>query len=329
MLDLRLLHQALVLERHRNFARAAEALHLTQPALSRSIAGLETALGERLFDRTRQGVEPTSFGRMLLGRARALVDGAAELERDFQLFRGLQIGKLAVGAGMFPASLSAGHAAGRLMSRHPRLNIELNTGDLRRLVDQLLQRKLDLAVIELSMVEDQAELATEALPEHPGAFYCRVGHPLAQQARPGLKQVLAYPFVGPRLPQRIARDFLQLVKVGRIDPDSGDYLPPVKIDSEPMAMDVVMHSDAVGLAPLALLAPRIRAGHLLALPLRLDWMHTHYGFVYLRDRQLSPAAQAFMTEVRAVEAESMAVAQSVLRATGSAVESALPAARQR
>jgi DNA-binding transcriptional LysR family regulator len=71
VLDLRLLHQALVLEHHRNFARAAEALNLTQPALSRSIAGLEAALGERLFDRTPQGVEPTAFGRMLLARARA------------------------------------------------------------------------------------------------------------------------------------------------------------------------------------------------------------------------------------------------------------------
>jgi DNA-binding transcriptional LysR family regulator len=314
VLDLRLLHQALVLERHRNFARAAEALHLTQPALSRSIAGLEAALGERLFDRTRQGVETTSFGRMLLSRARALVEGAVELERDFQLFRGLHIGTLAVGTGIFPASLSVGHAAGRLMSRHPRLNVELNTGDQRQLVDQVLQRKLDLALMELSMAEDLAELATEALPEHPGAFFCRVGHPLARQPRPSLKQVLAYPFVGPRLPQRIARDFLQLVKVGRIEPDSGDYLPPVKIDSEPVAMDVVMHSDAVGLAPLALLAPRIRAGYLLALPLRLNWMHTRYGFVYLRDRQLSPAALAFMTEVRAVEAESVAVAQSVLKA---------------
>ncbi|HSQ09065.1 MAG TPA: LysR family transcriptional regulator, partial [Burkholderiaceae bacterium] len=45
MLDLRLLHQALTLARHRNFARAADALHVTQPALSRSIAGLETSLG--------------------------------------------------------------------------------------------------------------------------------------------------------------------------------------------------------------------------------------------------------------------------------------------
>lgn len=315
MLDLRLLHQALVLERHRNFARAAEALHLTQPALSRSIAGLETALGERLFDRTHQGVEPTAFGRMLLARARTLVDDAVELERDFQLFRGVHIGSLSVGAGIFPAAMSVGQAAGVLMGKHPHLNVEVSTSDLRSLVAQVLQRKLDLAVVELSMVGDETGLATEALPEHPGCFYCRTGHPLARQPRPSLKQVLAYPYVGPRLPQRIADDFLQLVKVGRIDADSGDYLPPVKVDTVPVAIDVVLHSDAVGLAPLALLAPEVRAGRLLALPLRPDWMHTRYGFVYLRDRQLSPAAQAFMAEVRAVEAKLLAVAHSVRKAS--------------
>ena len=117
MLELRLLHQALILARHRNFARAAEALHLTQPALSRSIASLESALGERLFDRTRQGVEPTSFGRMLLARAQPLVDDANELERDFFLMRGLEIGELRVGAGAYAAELSVGQAAGRLMGR--------------------------------------------------------------------------------------------------------------------------------------------------------------------------------------------------------------------
>lgn len=93
MLDLRLLHQAVALARHRNFARAAESLRLTQPALSRSIAGLEAGLGEKLFNRTQQGVEPTAFGQMLLSRAQTLLEGATELERDFQLMRGLDIGE--------------------------------------------------------------------------------------------------------------------------------------------------------------------------------------------------------------------------------------------
>jgi DNA-binding transcriptional LysR family regulator len=315
MLDLRLLHQALTLARHRNFARAAEALHLTQPALSRSIAGLEAALGEQLFDRTRQGVEPTSFGRMLLARAQPLLDDAAELERDFRLLRGLQIGELRVGAGAYAAELSVGQAAGRLMGRHPQLRVELTNSDLRSLVADLLQHRLDLAVVELSLVEGETGVATEALPEHAGCFYCRAGHPLGKLAAPSLKQVLAYPYVGTRMPQRVAAGFLELARVGRIDAESGDYLPPVKVDSIQLAKTVVLQSDAVGAAPLALLAAEIRAGQLLPLPLRPEWLHTRYGFAYLRERQLSPAAQAFMAEVRSVEAGLSVLAESLRQAS--------------
>lgn len=315
MLELRLLHQALILARHRNFARAAKALHLTQPALSRSIASLEATLGERLFDRTRQGVEPTPFGRMLLQRAQPLVDDAAELERDFRLMRGLELGELRVGAGAYAAELSVGQAAGRLMGRHPQLRVELSSNDLRSLIAALLERRLDVAVIELSMLEDQPAVATEALPEHAGCFYCRAGHPLAQLAKPSLEQVLAYPYVGTRMPRRVARDFLELTRVGRVDADSGDYLPPVKVDSIQLAKEVVLHSDAVGAAPLAMLAADIRSGRLLPLPLRANWLHTRYGFAYLRERQLSPAAQAFIAEVRTVESGLVQLATSLRQAT--------------
>jgi DNA-binding transcriptional LysR family regulator len=85
LLDLKLLDQAVTLATYRNFARAAAALHLTQPALSRRIAGLEAALGEKLVHRTPQGVEPPAFGELLLARGRVLLDGASELERDFGL----------------------------------------------------------------------------------------------------------------------------------------------------------------------------------------------------------------------------------------------------
>jgi DNA-binding transcriptional LysR family regulator len=197
------------------------------------------------------------------------------------------------------------------MNRHPQLRVELTTSDARTLIAAVLERKLDLAVMELSMVEGETGIATEALPEHPACFFCRAGHPLVQLPNPSLKQVLAYPYVGTRMPQRVAAGFLQLAKVGRIDTDSGDYLPPVKVDSIQLAKEVVLKSDAVGAAPLALLAPEIRSGRLRSLPLRQDWLHTRYGFVYLRDRQLSPAAQAFMAEVRTAEAGMVALAASL------------------
>ena len=309
MLDLRLLYQALTLARHRNFARAATALHVTQPALSRSIAGLEAALGEKLFDRTRQGVEPTSFGRMLLARAQPLIDDAAEIERDFKLLRGLHIGEQRVGAGAYPAELSVSRAVGRLMARHPDLRVELSTSDLRSMIKAVLERRLDLAVLECSMVDGEPAFEVEALPEHAATYFCRPGHPLAGLARLSMEQVFSYPFAGTRLPPRVAVDLLRTAKVGRIDTETGDYVPPIRVDTMAAVKDVVMQCDAVGAAPLALIAREVRAGQLCVLPLRLDWMRTRYGFVHLRERQLTPAALAFMREVRSVEAELSGLAE--------------------
>ena len=92
MFDLRRLRHALALAEHRNFARAAAALHITQPALSRSIQALEDGLGVRLFDRSPRDVDPTAFGELVLRHARSLELSARDLDRELQLAKGLEIG---------------------------------------------------------------------------------------------------------------------------------------------------------------------------------------------------------------------------------------------
>ncbi|MBK6454158.1 MAG: LysR family transcriptional regulator, partial [Proteobacteria bacterium] len=94
MIDLRLMRHAIALARYRNFARAARALHVTQPTMSRSIAALERTLGVRLFDRNSRGVQPTEFGRLLLERGRRLLADEADLRREMLLVAGLEAGHL-------------------------------------------------------------------------------------------------------------------------------------------------------------------------------------------------------------------------------------------
>src|SRR5512137_2516263 len=101
-LDLHLVRHALVLAKHGNFRRAARALHVSQPTLSRNIAALERSLGVRLFDRSSSGVEPTPFGRLVLERGRGLLAGESDLLREISLQAGLEIGSLAVAAGPYP-----------------------------------------------------------------------------------------------------------------------------------------------------------------------------------------------------------------------------------
>lgn len=302
MIDLKLVQQAVTLARYRNYARAAEALHLSQPALSRSIAGLESALGVRLFHRTRQGIEPTAFGALLLSRGGALLSDAAELERELKLMQGLELGELRVAAGPYPVELSVGKAAGRLSSKHPQLRIELLSDTWRGVLDLVLAARVDLAICEVSTVEQEPRLTVEPLDPHPATFFCRSGHPLLTEEELTVERILAYPYVGTTMPARLGQLFYRYAKTGTIDPDTDDYVPPIKVQSVRLIKDVVLASDAVGAAPFALIRDEVERGSLACLDVKLPWLRTGYGFVYLKERTLSPAAQAFIAEVQAVEA---------------------------
>jgi DNA-binding transcriptional LysR family regulator len=303
MIDLRQLHYAVTLAKHRSFARAAEALDMSQPALSRSISKTETELGVQLFTRSARGAEPTPFGERFLARAGLLLRDAGELERELQLMQGQETGSLRVGAGPYPADLCVAPALGRLSTRHPQLQIDFSTGGWRTMVSELLQSRLDIAIVELSVVEQDARLHTEALPHHRAMFYCRAGHPLLQEAAPAIERMFAYPLVGTALPARTGQKFYQLARSGSIDAATGDFLPPVRVDTISLAKSIVLSSDAIAMAPLALVAGEVIAGSLVLLPFDEPWLHTNYGFVHVRDRKLSPAAHSFIAEVRTVEAE--------------------------
>ena len=99
MVDLRRLQHLTALADERHFGRAAERVHLSQPAFSRSIQAIEAELGLRLFDREIGDIRPTPAGEFLIERARRLLFDARNLHRDVGLFRDSRLGDTAVGAG--------------------------------------------------------------------------------------------------------------------------------------------------------------------------------------------------------------------------------------
>ena len=153
-IGIRLLRQVLALSKHRNFARAAESLHLSQPALSRSIAGLEQSLGVQLFDRTPAGVEPTTYGQTVIDRGHDILRKENELRREIFLMQGIEVGELSVGAGPFPFEISVSQAVARLIARYPKLQVRIDRNNPPTIVKRVLSGDIDIGVADIRHCED-------------------------------------------------------------------------------------------------------------------------------------------------------------------------------
>lgn len=284
-LQLRHLQHAVALAEEGSYTGAAKRLNLSQPALSRSIQALGELLGAELFDRTASGIVPTTIGSIVVERGRVLLRDANSLEREVRLALGLETGSLAIGAGPYPANISVGKACGLLLRDHPGLRLDIRVADWPSLLQAVLDKTLDLAVAEISAVAGDSRFAAEALPRHRGYFICNPQHPLVHETSLTLEQVRAFPIVSSSLPERF-----------------GPIAATIRVDTFRLLRETVIHSEAVGLATASQAEADERAGLLTRLPLELPWMHSHYGFVRLKDRTPSPAALAFMDKLREVEA---------------------------
>jgi len=300
------MHHALAVARRGSFTCAARELGVSTPTLSRQIAALEQQLGFRLFDRGRSGAVATPLGKEVLGRTRGLVLEAELLEQEIGALRGLESGRLAIGAGVYPALLSLGRTLGRVAAKHPGLQIDVTVTDWKEAVRDVLTGDLDLAVAESTGPPEDSRLAFEALPKHLGVFSCRTGHPLLSVSEMTLDAIFEYPFAGTKLAARVVEHLTRPPNAGSIDKLTGDLVPSIRVNSVHLAVEAVAGSDAFGIAPISAIASSIEDGRLAALPLRPPWLHTRYGLISLKNRTPSPAAVAFVREIREVEADIVA-----------------------
>ena len=158
---LQLYRQALALAHHANYARAAEALGIAQPNLTRAIAVLERSLGVRLFDRGRSGAVPTAFGRVFIERVPALLRADAELRRELQLLAALATGTLTIACGPYAAEAAVGEAVTRLVRAHPRLRVECTVMSPDQALAEVLAGHADIGIASDAMLDNETELVVE------------------------------------------------------------------------------------------------------------------------------------------------------------------------
>ena len=166
---------------HRSFRKAAAALHLSQPAITKAIAGLEQTLGVRLLDRVANGVEPTVHGHSFAPRAIAIFDELRRAAQDLRLVGSGAVGSLRLGSVPMPAIPFVPLAIDRLVNAHPGIQLSIVEARETELIDRLRKRDIEVAILRLSLIEPGSDMQVIKLFDEKLCVVAAADHPLATQ----------------------------------------------------------------------------------------------------------------------------------------------------
>ncbi|QOT78083.1 LysR family transcriptional regulator [Cupriavidus basilensis] len=286
-MDLRRLSHVLALADVLHFARAAERVHLSQPAFSRSIQAIEADLGIRLFDRDVGDVRPTPAGEFVIGRARRLLFDARCLQRDVDLFRDSQLGDTAFGAGPFPAATLMPRALSELRRLYPKVALRVEESNWQQLLERLRAEDIEFFVADVRDLPQDPALEIRPLGTQPGFFYVRTAHPLAGR-QCTVADAWQYGVAATKLPSVLSTELARVLGL----PAGEQTVLALECDDIAILRAVALSTDTVLAATQTSVQADLDAGALL--PLRIEGLPSLFsemGVVSLRNRTPSPMAQ--------------------------------------
>lgn len=294
-MNIRRLRHFEALYRLGSFARAAAEQSLTQSALTRSIQKLEEELGAPLFDRTTHYVRPTPDADRLIRSARDVIAAAANLEQEARGLKQPSSGTVHVGAGPYPLQPLLTDAIARFAVDHPAVRVTVTGGPSDRLLETLVDRRLDLVVCDRAKFAASGhadEVLCIPLPPEPLMLVCAAGHPLLGSDRP---DTAAWPWALPR--PAPGSNFPRAIRP-RV---AAGTFPDYELDSTAACLDMARSGRAITVVPRSLAAFACAGGDLVALSLP-PGEETRDAIHLLRNRSRSALVAAFVAVLRAVAA---------------------------
>lgn len=184
------LRYALELQRTRNFSRAAEACHITQPSLSVQIAKLEEELGIVLFDRGRAGVEVTDYGRELLKQARVILDETARLGELASELKSEIRGEFRLGVIPTLAPTLLPLFLGGFTRLYPRVRLSIIEERTEKLVQDLDHGRIDGALLS-TPARCPDSIVEKVLFYEPFVVFASDDHPILNEKTVGFDKISA------------------------------------------------------------------------------------------------------------------------------------------
>lgn len=281
--DPRQLRHLLAIARTGSFSGAAAELNLSQPAVSTSIARLESLLGTRLLDRSRQGTVLTPAGKVLLRYAEGIESLIGRSEQEVRLFgRGLR-GPLRIAGTPMAALALIPDAVAELTRRAGHVAVEVQEGHDEDLLQSLMEQRIDMLISTLG-VGNRDEIEDIPLFQVGIALAWRKDHPLSRGPRPRLVDLIDHPFAFPPPGSAFRR------QIDAIFTMTGMGMPPhiVTAPSFPILAALIRSSDMLTLLPHQMVRNTMVGGGLDLVELPEFTARRTFGLRTLRDHRFSP-----------------------------------------
>jgi len=293
-LKLPLLRISDALATHGSLLKAAAALGVGQPALTRSLAELEDIVGIRLFDRHARGVRPTEAGEVVIRLARRVLAELRRADEDLDLVGSAEGGMVAIGVlpvaavGVLPGALI------RLKRRHPSIGVRLQQGRTEELLPLLAAGDVEVVLGRLYPPAAPDGFLREALWEEPISVLARAGHPLLAAAGPVAKEALArHELILPTVSQRVGQEIEQLLSLLGLPPAA-----PLRSSSYGFIREMLLATDCLSLMPRLMMAGDLLRGDLRVVPLPIPAPPRPAGLILRPGAVPSPAVSAFLSSLR-------------------------------
>ncbi len=294
-LSLRELRVFVTVLQHRSFRKAAQALHVTQPAVTKAIAGLEDLLGVKLFDRTAKGVELTVHGASFAPHATAIFAELRNAAHQMEIVSSGVTGTLAVGIVPLPAKTFLPRAIDALTRDHPHVFISVIEARESELAERLRKREVDVAIVRENQFPLADDLRSELLFEETLCVLAARSHRLAKRPQVAWDELLGERWVMP--PQ----DSYFIPVVRRALDHLNVQLPRNVVEAASIHVQyaMVLHGSMLSFGSRPETIPEHARELLVRLPVRLPAITTTIGAVSLRDRAKKPLADRLVETIRA------------------------------
>ena len=273
---------------HLSFSRAADALEITQPAVSIQVQELERFLDITLFHRRPRGLRVTDAGEAVLAYSQQIFALSNRLLETVQEMGNLQSGHLVLGASTTPGEYVLPIVVGRFRQIYPGIHVELVIGNTRSIIQRILNCDMDLGMVGEHIDEYSSELEMVDYQEDEIVLVAAPSHPAANSGRLTAQQVVDLGLVAREEGSATRRSAeIEFEKLG--------VMPAIAIElgSNQAVKQAATAGGGIGIISRLGITAELRAGMLTVLEVEGWECRRPLTLVQPKDRYLSPSQRAF------------------------------------